>query len=96
MFYYSLDNIFEGMEGGNDASQSSMPSAGMPNNTMSDQSSAPYPVGGLFNIPNYQPEGVNVPMPGTHAPPSTPNATSQLSPSTSTTNVNISTVRTGE
>lgn len=86
------------MEGGNDASQSSMPSAGMPNSTMSEsgQPSVPYPYGGLFNIPNYQPEGVNLPMPGTHAPPSTPNGTSQLSPSTSTTNVNISTATTGE
>ena len=73
-----------------------MPSAGIPNNNLPNQSSTPYPVGGLFNIPNFQPEGVNLPMPGTHAPPSTPNGASQLSPSTSTTNVNPSAERTGE
>lgn len=45
----------------------------------------PYPVGGLFNMSAFQPEGMNLPVPGAHAPPSTPNGSSQLSPTASVT-----------
>ncbi|XP_054720395.1 vacuolar protein sorting-associated protein VTA1 homolog isoform X2 [Uloborus diversus] len=46
-------------------------------------SQTPYPPGGLFNMPGFQPEGMNLPQPGTHAPPTTPNGSSQISPTAS-------------
>jgi len=74
----------------------SMPPPEAPTDTFPEQPPAPYPAGGLFNIPSYQPEGLNLPIPGTHAPPSTPNGVSQLSPSTSTTNVYPQAEKTGD
>lgn len=81
------DGSFDAQESGADATPSSMPPPEAPNSFVPQQPPYP-PVGGLFNLPNIHPEGMNLPMPGTHAPPSTPNGVSQLSPSSSTTNVN--------
>lgn len=59
-----------------------------PSNDLDLKPQLPYPSGGLFNVPGFQPpEGLNLPVPGTHAPPSTPNGSSQLSPTTSITNI---------
>lgn len=92
-----IDGGFEGQDSDMNAAQSNMPPPEAPNNFVPGQPAAPYPpVGGLFNMPNYQPEGLNLPMPGTHAPPSTPNGINQLSPSSSTSNVNPTQEKTGE
>lgn len=83
----AMEGEEDGLEGEN-FEQPSMPPPLEPSNFMPMQPQAPYPpAGGLFNIPSYQPEGLNLPIPGTHAPPSTPNGANQLSPSTSVTNV---------
>ncbi|KAF8787029.1 vacuolar protein sorting-associated protein VTA1 homolog [Argiope bruennichi] len=62
-------------------------SGNQPANNPPPPSQAPYPTGGLFNMSTSQPEAFNLPVPGAHAPPSTPNGTNQLSPSTSIANI---------
>ncbi|KFM73993.1 Vacuolar protein sorting-associated protein VTA1-like protein, partial [Stegodyphus mimosarum] len=71
------------------------PSDGGQTYNSSEQPQVPYPVGGLFNMPGYKPEGFNLPVPGAHAPPSTPNGTNQLSPTTSVTEINTQPENTG-
>ncbi|GFQ92008.1 vacuolar protein sorting-associated protein VTA1 homolog [Trichonephila clavata] len=60
------------------------------NNPLPQQPPAPYPAGGLFNlpqIPNSQFDAFNLPVPGAQAPPSTPNGSNQISPTTSSNNI---------
>ncbi|GIY71178.1 vacuolar protein sorting-associated protein VTA1 homolog [Caerostris extrusa] len=63
------------------------PSANKSNYNLPQQPQAPYPTGGLFNVSGTPSETFNLPVPGSHAPPSTPNGSNQLSPSTSAANI---------
>ncbi|KAG8180468.1 hypothetical protein JTE90_002000 [Oedothorax gibbosus] len=68
----------EGGEGEDDDTELGGPPTDYSTPAPSNQT--PYPPGGVFQMPGFQqPEGFNLPVPGAHAPPSTPNVANQAS-----------------